>query len=661
MSYIREESSITPEESASFVPKQRYNIPKSTFQKVKSTITSLNSGIVTKNFSQTASTSYDFVIGANNMSVLDLSQCYFNIALDLEFPADLPIDYSDLVLGNLFVSSLFQTATLEMGGTVIALNANPGVDANLQAMLKYDNYDLKSYGVSDRGFMIPNFDFDMNGTKINLQWQAQSFETTSDGVNGVAGAIKIKTHVPQTDMRNSIIYWSGAAVNFANNLPITWMMVKFDDSGNGIGAIYGQPTLDIAIGTQNAQFAVNGIQIFAESEINKQIDKCSVFTPSYEQKVGPDGNGHTVTQPTRISVRTKLFLSDLFNVTVDSLDLVFNREVKITLTRSANSNIICNVLDSALDEQQNANVVASTKFELIAFTYVLTDTARRQLIDLYSHPIDTLYGVQTTNLTPLYQTTGGTEQTITLPLTVNYNTKAIFIAFPKASNPLAKLSTNVFDGTDGPVESAAALAKHDYQMSWFGSTANSYNYAGLKYIRISNTNNASIYTYDFTGTESLVYKPTPFIKSFDYTNVNNAVSNADSHIPDYREAYEQYKNLRVLFSKSPDNGIDYYTFLKDYFVIPIDLTGTNIPPNTRILVTLQFLPWVGDYNPLCYGNYGGQGVNENLNQANLMTTNMLAIYVGSDVLRYNPDGTNQVLHILSANPSRENKAVQLTS
>ena len=43
----------------------------------------------------------------------------------------------------------------------------------------------------------------------------------------------------------------------------------------------------------------------------------------------------------------------------------------------------------------------------------------------------------------------------------------------------------------------------------------------------------------------------------------------------------------MLFGKSIDNGLDYYEFLKDYCLIPIDLTGTNIPPNTRIMITMQ--------------------------------------------------------------------------
>ena len=43
------------------------------------------------------------------------------------------------------------------------------------------------------------------------------------------------------------------------------------------------------------------------------------------------------------------------------------------------------------------------KFELICFSYLLTDKARAQLIQHYSQPVETLYGVQTTNLTPLYQ------------------------------------------------------------------------------------------------------------------------------------------------------------------------------------------------------------------------------------------------------------------
>ena len=145
------------------------------------------------------------------------------------------------------------------------------------------------------------------------------------------------------------------------------------------------------------------------------------------------------------------------------------------------------------------------------------------------------------------------------------------------------------------------------------------------------------------GTQESYKHPSAFLKSFDYSN------EADTNkvnILDYREAYEQYKNLRLLFGKSPDNGIDYYTYLKDYCILPIDLTGTNIPPNTQILLTLQFAPWGGNYNPLYYGNVEKTG--------QLLTTNLMCIFLGSDVLTFNPDGSCKVKHILSANPNEKN-------
>ena len=104
----------------------------------------------------------------------------------------------------------------------------------------------------------------------------------------------------------------------------------------------------------------------------------------------------------------------MFNYTIDSLDYVFNREVNITLQRSSINNIIANVISSNSEIKTVMNVVATTKFELICFSYLLTDTARKQLIQYYSKPVETLYGIQTTNLTPLYDTdTKMAEQNIT--------------------------------------------------------------------------------------------------------------------------------------------------------------------------------------------------------------------------------------------------------
>ena len=113
MSVINEISQITPAQMGQFMPKERFNVAKSTIQKTKSTITSLNSGIVTDNFKNTASTPYDFVIGGGNtMGVIDLSQCYFNIAGTLQLTDDngtaIRVAAQNIALGNLFISSLFQ-------------------------------------------------------------------------------------------------------------------------------------------------------------------------------------------------------------------------------------------------------------------------------------------------------------------------------------------------------------------------------------------------------------------------------------------------------------------------------------------------------------------------------------------------------------------------
>lgn len=643
---INEVSQISPAQYAQFLPKQRFNIPKSTIQKVKSTITSLNSGIITNSFSQTASTPYDFVIGANNMSVIDLSQCYFNIAGTLRFPFTADITSKRVILGNLFTSSLFQNATLSLGGSVIAMNSNPGIDANMQAMLKFDFNDLKNYCLTDREFMIHDVDKDIAVTKKNITFPAGFFVTVGETNNGATVA-KIKTAAAHLEYAGKYLYFLtadpvAAWINNTGALALRGLQVAFDDVGNGVGVAYGAVTTgNIPDGSQNAaEKELANVEILGEEDLITNYDRCSVL-PNTTEAVQDRTTGYSL-----IPFRCKLFLSDLFNYTVDSLDYVFNREIKITLTRAATSYIISNLQALGANAGTGVSEVASmSKFELICYSYLLTDTARQQMIQYYSQPIETLYGIQTTNLTPLYNTEQNSEQTITLPLTVNYDTKAIILAFPKCSNALVPLSTNPTQATGGQIVEANvdAEAKTVYQQSWSYSNANSYNYGGLKYIRISNTNNSSIYTYDFQGTELTVNKPSSFLKSFDYSN---AADNAPAKILDYREAYNQYKELRLLFGKLPENGVDYYTYLKDYCIIPIDLAGTNIPPNTRIMITFQFAPFGKYYNPLYYGNVDKKGQQ--------MTTNLLAIFLGSDVLSYNPDGTCTVKHVLSANPMEKN-------
>ena len=645
---INEVSQLSPSQYAQFLPKQRFNIPKSTIQKVKSTITSLNSGIVSKeNFKQSQSTPFSWVIGANNMSVIDLSQCYFNIAGTLEFPYGLNTTNKRVILGNLFTSSLFQNATLSLGGSVIAMNSNPGIDANMQAMLKYDFNDLKNYCLTDREFMIHDVDKDVDVTQKTIAFAAGFFVTDGQANNG-STVVKIKTAAAHLEYAGKYIYYINGTpvaqwINNTGAFAITGLQVTFDDAGNGVGVAYGSVTTgNIPSGSGNqAEKNLTNVQIWGIEDIITNYDRCSVL-PNTTKAV----EDATLTGYSLIPFRCKLFLSDLFNYTVDSLDYVFNREIKITLTRAATSYIISNLQALGAGAASGVSEVASmSKFELICYSYLLTDTARQQMIQYYSQPIETLYGIQTTNLTPLYNTEQNSEQTITLPLTVNYDTKAIILAFPKCSNALVPLSTNPTQATGGQItaDNVGANTKTVYQQSWTYSNANSYNYGGLKYIRISNTNNSSIYTYDFQGTELTVNKPSAFLKAFDYTN---AADDAASKILDYREAYNQYKELRLLFGKLPENGVDYYTYLKDYCIIPIDLAGTNIPPNTRIMITFQFAPFGDNYNPLYYGNVKKAGQQ--------MTTNLLAIFLGSDVLAYNPDGTCTVKHVLSANPMEKN-------
>lgn len=646
---INEVSQISPAQYAQFLPKQRFNIPKSTIQKTKSVITSLNSGIVTNNFPQTASTPYDFVIGANNMSVIDLSQCYFNIAGKFRLPSAAKVTANRIILGNLFTSSLFQNATLSLGGSVIAMNSNPGIDANMQAMLKFDFNDLKSYCLSDREFMIPDVDKDISVTTIPSITFPASFWVTDGQIAENATVGKIKTAVNHLEFANKHLYYYNATgiaewINATGTFKLTGMQVEFNDAGEGHGMIYGlceAGNIPNESGNQ-ANKSLANVEMWGTEDIVSNLDRNSVMPNTTnvktEETIGTNEYSY-------IPFRCKLFLSDLFNYTVDSLDYVFNREIKITLTRAATSYVIANIQALGAPAGTVCEVSSTTKFELVCFSYLLTDTARQQMIQYYSQPIETLYGIQTTNLTPLYTVDENAEQTITLPLTVNYDTKAILLAFPKCSNSLVPLSTNPLKVIKGQVTQADHddNAKTKYQASWAYSNSNSYNYGGLRSIRISNTNNSSIYTYDFMGTQEEVYYPSDFEKSFDYSNVAN---DQKATILDYREAYNQYKQLRLLFGKLPENGIDYTTFMKDYCIIPIDLAGTNIPPNTRIMITFQYASFGTYYSPLYYGNVKKDGQQ--------MTTNLLAIFLGSDVLAYNPDGTCTVKHVLSANPMEKN-------
>lgn len=634
---INEQTNIQPEQYNQFLPKQKFNIPKSTIQKVKSTITALNSGLVSKdNFKTSQSTPFTFVINPNNQTVIDLSQAYFNVAGTLEVSeAIAAFNTQDIKFGNLFLSSLFQQAQLSIGGCVVANNVMPGVDANMQAALKFDQYDLINKTVADREFMINEVRPSVNQTSEQYILSSGAWYVIYKSGETKA-FVQTVTNIPA--MANKVVVYSDPTgtlqLQTASNNDITAlhrMTIWFDDVGNGSGAVYECTggAFDIPGNNDPSKLDANTTLDAVHTKIYGVSDAFSNVYNSVVPIYTPVNGG-------KIPFRCKLYLSDLFNYTVDSLDYIFNREISITLQRGSTDFILANILSNGGTYKTALNVSGVTKFELVCFSYLLTDQAKQQLLSYYSKPVETLFGVQTTNLTPLYNFDPDTEQNITLPLTVNYDTKCILLAFPKCSNALVPLSTPMSNEIVKQITTDGEAAPTKNQISWYGSNSNSYNYAGLKYIRISNTSNSNIYTYDFNGTAINAINVNSFDKSFDYMNVS---STQETSILDYREAYEQYKQIRLLFGKDPDNGLSYYNYLKDYCVIPIDLTGSNIPPNTRIFITFQFASWEPHYNPLCYGNIKGNPK---------MTTNLLAVFLGSDVLQYNPDGTCLVKHILTA-------------
>ena len=628
---INEQTNIQPEQYNQFLPKQRFNIPKSTLQKIKSTITSLNSGlVVSSNFSTSASTPYSFVINPNNQTVIDLSQCYFNVAGRFKVPDGYNnlINTKNIKFGNLFLSSLFQQMSLSIGGTVIALNANPGIDANIQAALKFDNFDLLNKSVSNRQFMLNRISEEFGPQTTTLGFVGGYFKIfTNAGATSGFGTTAAN-HMELKGLH--FIYHNDTGLTLtANTTTVKDISITFDDSGKGTLTFTNGVNNGTADNNTNSSAIIDATQWTIYGSDDKFTQPETDITPFFTT---------ANTEPGKyIPFRCKFYLSDMFNYTVDSLDYIFNREINITLQRSSTNFIIANINGPSSEYNTKLEVEGIEKFELITFSYLLTDTAKQQLLAYYSKPVETLFGVQTTNLTPLYNTdTSDAEQNITLPLTVNYDTKCILLAFPKCSNALQPLST----GTNIVVEKSTTPdnSNRHIQASWYASNSNSYNFGGLKYIRISNTSNSNIYTYDFNGTAEKPIMPSYLVKSFDISNVPNDNNNACT-ILDYREAYSQYKQIRLLFGKDPDNGINYYDYLKDYCVIPIDLTGSNIPPNTRIFITFQYATWGPNYNPLCFGNFAGN---------KKMTTNILAVFLGSDVLQYNPDGTCIVKHILTA-------------
>ena len=286
---INEISQITPAQYLQFVPKQKYNIAKSTIQKVKSTITSLNSGIVTESgFKQTSSSPYNWIIGANNQSIIDLESSYFNCAFDLEFDGTQePILPKDLLLGNLFMGSLFQNATLELGGACIANNANIGIDANILACLKYDYNDLRNYSLSDRQFMVHDFDLDIEPSSMKIVFKTGAVVAAENKPDAYTGILRFKySKNKDNELPDGVCFikWSnGTGVKILQHFKATWIRLETQSDGSGIGYAYGTADDEIEAGTSandtDVTLAKADVVVYDADDLIKDDDRNSVFTP----------------------------------------------------------------------------------------------------------------------------------------------------------------------------------------------------------------------------------------------------------------------------------------------------------------------------------------------------------------------------------------------
>ena len=353
---INEQTNIQPEQYNQFLPKQKFNIPKSTIQKVNE-----------KNFNTSQSTPYSFVINPNNQTVIDLSQCYFNVAGTLKVSSEVAaLNTQDVKFGNLFLTSLFQQAQLSIGGCVVANNVMPGIDANMQAALKFDQYDLINKTVSDREFMLneikPSINPTLNKFDIdNASWQLHYT------ANETKAFLRTKVALPQY-ANKVIVYNDGTGValtdgtvNLTGSKIIT---IWFDDVGNGSGAVY----VCTATGGN-----ANWTDINTARELVKGSTHIYGLNDSFSNVYNSVVPIFTSTNGASIPFRCKLYLSDLFNYTVDSLDYIYNREINITLQRGSTDYILANILSNGGSYKSVLNVEGITKFELICFSYLLTD------------------------------------------------------------------------------------------------------------------------------------------------------------------------------------------------------------------------------------------------------------------------------------------------
>ena len=406
---IHEQSNITPQQYAQFMPKQRYYIPKPTVNRNKITITSLNSGIITNNFSNTRSTPYDWVINATNNCVFDLSQAYFNIAGNFKIDKD-GLTTENFAFGNQFMSSIFQTAQLSLGGATIARNSYPGLDANIQAMLKFDQYDLKNFSLADREFLINELSMNADVTYQAVKFPANAFKFTTEGKVGEAptkaeGTNKAGEEEALLPWKNKTFIYNGTAIDIGPTgfkiLGCSLFAIRIDEDGTATLNFYNG-TIGTAAATDKDAEGINNVErnFYVIDNKNDEINRVSrnPVIPSTNDSGFVKDDGATYV---KIPFRCKLYLSDLFNYTVDSLDYVFNRELKITLQRSSSDFVICNVSGPGMTPNSVLEIDSISKFELIAYSYLLTDTAKAQLLKFYSQPIETLFGSQVMNVTPI--------------------------------------------------------------------------------------------------------------------------------------------------------------------------------------------------------------------------------------------------------------------
>ena len=522
-----------------------------------------------------ANTVASFTIPYSTNSLLNLSECYFNICgvIDAYKGTDLAATGSTIgkvKCGPLWLLPMIQKATLEVGGCAIYDKLQPFRLSKLKQMMYYDYNDMMNQTLSYQN--IPPYDKTLNlitlpiytGTMDNT---GANFKANMDFINNTTIAILGFTALTDTFTATvSGAEYAGYCTHFNTNV-ITAFNTKYGttitaDTYTAAGGSATNPESVLLMNYFNAKIqemntalnTLTGVDLLCSTNIGK--------LPSFQLVHEKIDDTHT---NDRIKFQQYLKLSDIFPI--ESLKPLFGQTVRIILNFESSA-----FIDVQVDKTANIdNLLVSSfdQFVLNSISYTINVDLQNKLNQIYSKPVLEIIDDITIWDGPLQRTVSGSSIPIRAPIDVLFECDFVGIGLAQSSSG-------------------------SYQMKQAFSTLNAnftnHNLSDFRFFNIQKIevtlDNEVVYYHDFAdmkvkGTSGTVI---PFISK---SCAGSPLASTNVDIYNFVPLYELYKECRWSFGRDEKGCIPYNDFLTTGFIIPLPMSAfSRISTNSQLNINI---------------------------------------------------------------------------